>query len=298
MKKPYTLHSMQKRIISISIVLVFLACCLGIRLFFVQIIKGNSLQIKATDQWTRDLSLTAPRGTIYDSTGDTLAVSYTTYNVYVRAREVTFAEGVANVLSQLLDLDYEKTLQKVENKSVSETLLKMQVESDIAEQIYNLQLSGVYLSENVGRYYIYGDLMTQLLGFTSIDNVGQSGIEAYFNDYLTGVDGYSYVQSDLQGKEIGGTLSDPSVNIAKTVTSFLATNASTVLSVIDGAVNGTGNDDKGVAGAIGGLLQSLEQGNKTEVVPQNNGTSQPKPAEEAIGTMLNGLFKQLEKNSR
>ena len=197
---------MQKRIISISIVLVFLACCLGIRLFFVQIIKGNSLQIKATDQWTRDLSLTAPRGTIYDSTGDTLAVSYTTYNVYVRAREVTFAEGVANVLSQLLDLDYEKTLPKVENKSVSETLLKMQVESDIAEQIYNLQLSGVYLSENVGRYYIYGDLMTQLLGFTSIDNVGQSGIEAYFNDYLTGVDGYSYVQSDLQGKEIGGTL--------------------------------------------------------------------------------------------
>ena len=206
MKKPYTLHSMQKRIISISIVLVFLACCLGIRLFFVQIINGNSLQIKATDQWTRDLSLTAPRGTIYDSTGDTLAVSYTTYNVYVRAREVTFAEGVANVLSQLLDLDYEKTLQKVENKSVSETLLKMQVESDIAEQIYNLQLSGVYLSENVGRYYIYGDLMTQLIGFTSIDNVGQSGIEAYFNDYLTGIDGYSYVQSDLQGKEIGGTL--------------------------------------------------------------------------------------------
>ena len=197
---------MQKRIISISIVLVFLACCLGIRLFFVQIINGNSLQIKATDQWTRDLSLTAPRGTIYDSTGDTLAVSYTTYNVYVRAREVTFAEGVANVLSQLLDLDYEKTLQKVENKSVSETLLKMQVESDIAEQIYNLQLSGVYLSENVGRYYIYGDLMTQLLGFTSIDNVGQSGIEAYFNDYLTGINGYSYVQSDLQGKEIGGTL--------------------------------------------------------------------------------------------
>ena len=98
--------------------------------------------------------------------------------------------------------------------------------------------------------------------------------------------------------EIGGTLSAPSVNIAKTVTSFLATNASTVLSVIDGAVNGTGNDDKGVAGVIGGLLQSLEQGNKTEVVPQNNGTSQPQPAEEAIGTMLNGLFKQLEKNSR
>lgn len=206
MQKPYTLHSLQKRILTVSLVLIFLACCLGVRLFVVQIINGKNLQIRATDQWTRDLALVAPRGEIYDRTGDTLAVSYTTYNVYVRGREVTDAERTAQILSNLLDLNNENTLKKVSNKNISESLLKMQVESDIAEKIYEAKLDGIYMAENVGRYYVYGDLMTQLLGFTSIDNVGQSGIEAYFNNYLTGQDGYSYVQSDLQGKEIGGNL--------------------------------------------------------------------------------------------
>ena len=164
------------------------------------------MQTRALDQWTRDLSLVAPRGTLYDSTGDTLAVSYTTYNVYVRGREVVNAEETAKALADILDLNYENALTKVKNKNISESLLKMQVEGDVAEQIYKLSLSGVYLSENVGRYYIYGDLMTQLLGFTSLDNDGQSGVEAYFNSYLKGEDGYSFVQSDLQGKEIGGNL--------------------------------------------------------------------------------------------
>ena len=206
MRKPYTLYSLQKRIVTVGLVLILLACALGVRLFIVQIINGKDMQVRALDQWTRDLSLVAPRGTIYDSTGDTLAVSYTTYNVYVRGREVADAEATARALADILDLNYENTLTKVKNKNISESLLKMQVEGDVAEEIYSLSLSGVYLSENVGRYYVYGDLMTQLIGFTSIDNVGQSGIEAYFNDYLKGDDGYSYVQSDLQGKEIGGNL--------------------------------------------------------------------------------------------
>ncbi len=202
----YTLHSLQKRIKSVFLVFIFLVCALSVRLFVVQIINGKNLQIKATDQWTRDLKLTAPRGTIYDCTGDSLAVSYTTYDVYVRGREVTEPQEAASFLSSLLELDYEKTLKKVSRKDISESLLKMQVEGEIAEQIYEKKLKGIYLTENVGRYYVYGNLLTQLLGFTSIDNVGQAGLEAYLDKYLKGDDGYSYVQSDLQGKEIGGTL--------------------------------------------------------------------------------------------
>lgn len=206
MKKPYTLHSLQKRIKAVMLTLLLLVCSLGVRLFIVQIINGDDLQIKATDQWTRDLKLTAPRGTIFDSTGDTLAVSYTTYDVYVRGREVEDAEKTAKFISEILELDYEKTLAKVSKKNVSEVLLKLQVEADIAEKIYDEKLSGIYLTENVGRYYVYGNMLTQLLGFSSVDNVGQAGLEAYLNDYLTGEDGASFVQSDLQGKEIGGSI--------------------------------------------------------------------------------------------
>ncbi len=187
-------------------VISFIFCALVVRLFVIQIINGQYLQARATDQWTRDLSIVAPRGTIYDATGASLAVSYTTYNVFVRAREVESPTATATFLADILGLQFSKVYEKVSNKGVSENLIKMQVEGEIAESIYRCNMKGVYLAENVARYYTYGNFLTQLLGFTSIDNAGQSGIEAYFDKYLKGTDGYSYVQSDLQGKEIGGSL--------------------------------------------------------------------------------------------
>lgn len=206
MQKYFTLYSLKKRILAVLLVISFIFCSLIVRLFVIQIVNGSSLQLKATDQWTRDLAIVAPRGSIYDRTGSTLAVSYTTYNVYVRAREVTSPTTVATVLSQELDLPFASVYEKVSNRKVSEVLIKMQIDGKEAERIYNKKLDGVYLAENSDRYYPYGDLLTQVLGFISVDNVGQTGIEAYYNDYLKGTDGYSYVQSDLQGKEIGGSL--------------------------------------------------------------------------------------------
>ncbi len=206
MNKPFTLFSFRKRIVALFIAISFLFCALGIRLFVLQIINGQSLQLRATDQWTRDLKIVAPRGTIYDRTGASLAVSYTTYNVFVRGREVKSATTVATHLSNILGLDFDDVYAKVQRKNVSEVLIKLGVDSETAEQIYQQSLPGVYLAESVARYYPNGNLATQLLGFTSIDNVGQTGVEAYYNELLTGTDGYSYVQSDLQGKEIGGTL--------------------------------------------------------------------------------------------
>lgn len=184
----------------------FLFCALGVRLFVVQIINGKNLQLKATSQWTRDLAITAPRGDIYDATGSRLATSYTTYNIYVRGREVEEPERVSKYLSDILSLNYLSVYEKVIKKNISEVLIKLQVSADVAEKIYNQNFSGVYLAESVGRYYTYGNLLSQVLGFVSIDNSGQSGIEAQFDDYLCGNDGYSFTQSDLQGKEIGGTL--------------------------------------------------------------------------------------------
>lgn len=206
MNKPFTLFSFRKRIVALFVAISFLFCALGIRLFVLQIINGQSLQLRATDQWTRDLKIVAPRGTIYDRTGASLAVSYTTYNIFVRGREVKSATTVASHLSNILGLDFDDVYAKVQRKNVSEVLIKLGVDSETAERIYQQSLPGVYLAESVARYYPNGNLATQLLGFTSIDNVGQTGVEAYYNELLTGTDGYSYVQSDLQGKEIGGTL--------------------------------------------------------------------------------------------
>lgn len=206
MQKYFTLFSLKKRILAVLLCISFIFFALVVRLFVLQIVNGSSLQLRATDQWTRDLAIVAPRGSIYDRTGSTLAVSYTTYNVYVRAREVTSPSKTATLLSQALELDFSTVYQKVSNRKVSEVLIKMQVDGETAEVIYNYKLDGVYLAENSDRYYPNGNLLTQVLGFISVDNVGQTGVEAYYNDYLKGSDGYSYVQSDLQGKEIGGSL--------------------------------------------------------------------------------------------
>ncbi len=206
MQKPHTLYSLQKRILAILIAISFVFCCLLCRLFFVQVVQGNSLQNKALSQWTRDLSLIAPRGDIFDCTGSVLSTSFTTYNLFARGREIVNADVTAQKISQILKMEFSSVYTKITQKNISEVLLKMQISSEQAEQIYECNLSGIYLSENMNRYYPYGDLATQLLGFVSSDNVGQSGIEACFDDVLSGENGFSFTQSDLQGKEIGGSL--------------------------------------------------------------------------------------------
>lgn len=213
MVEKFNLKSFKKRVLIFTIVLIVLFCAIVGKLLYVQVFQGGLLQARATDQWTRDLPLSAKRGTIYDTNGSSLAVSYTTYNIYVRSREVKDKESVASFLSKKLGLDYDKTLTKVSNAGVSENLIKMQVNKEIASEIFAENLSGVYLSESVSRYYPYGNLMTQILGFTTIDNIGQAGLEAYYNDLLKGTQGYSLVQSDLQGKQLYNSLTSfvPSV---------------------------------------------------------------------------------------
>ena len=118
MQNPFTLYSFKKRLLALSIVVAFLFCALFVRLFVVQIINGKDLQLRATSQWTRDLAIVAPRGDIYDATGSRLAVSYTTYNVYVRGREVEDAKAVSEYLCNILDLNYLKVYEKVIKKNI------------------------------------------------------------------------------------------------------------------------------------------------------------------------------------
>lgn len=202
----FTLHSLRKRISAFLIAISLLFVALLARLFFVTTIDSKKLQNLALSQWTRDLPITAERGKIYDKNGATLAVSFTSYDVYLRGREIKDASKVAQVLSKKLNMSYDVIYSKANITNVSEVLVKLQVDSDTAKSIALENLSGVFLSESIKRYYPYGNLLTQILGYTTIDNIGQAGIEAYFNDILAGEDGYFLVQSDLQGKEIENSL--------------------------------------------------------------------------------------------
>ncbi len=188
-------------------IVTFIFVTLFCRLAYLQIFNAENLQIKASEQWLRDLPLKATRGNILDINGVVLATSYSTYDIYVRANSVEDADAVTKLLSTTLSIDKDVINKKVTNKKVSEVLIKMQVDETLAESIIEADLKGIYLSINNKRYYPYGDLLSQVLGYTTIDNIGQAGIENYYNSYLTGVDGQILNESDVRGKGLDNTLS-------------------------------------------------------------------------------------------
>ena len=201
----YNIYSIQKRFIATILIIVILFFALLVRVFYLQIIDGKKLQVLAAEEWLRDLPLSSKRGEIYDSSGVSLASTITTYDVYVRARNVTEPAKLASKISELLQVDYEVAYAKVTNKSLSEILIKMQVDEDTALDL--TEFDGIYLSQNVSRVYPYSNLFTQVLGYCTIDNIGQAGLESYYDKYLKGVDGKSLTQTNAQGKEIDNSLS-------------------------------------------------------------------------------------------
>ncbi len=159
------------------------------------------MDLKALDQWTRDVPITGERGGIYDSTGRLLAGCETVYTVYVRPNAVTDKIATARGLSVVLGVDENYLLNKFRT-GVSEVTVKKKVKKDKVDEIRKMGLTGVYFAQNVTRIYPHGDFLSAVLGFCNVDCIGQSGIEGYYNEYLTGVDGKILTETDLVGREI------------------------------------------------------------------------------------------------
>lgn len=192
----------KKRLLTLFVAAIFLFAGIFSRLFYIQVVWGYDLQQKASEQWTRDLPLTAMRGNIVDTNGNVLANSITSYGIYIRPQSVKDAEKVAEVLSSELSLDYAAVYEKATKRGVSEVTVKKQVDYDTARKIRSYDLEGVYFAEESQRNYVYGDFLSQVLGFVSYDNIGQTGIESYYDKYLKGINGVLLTETDLTGKEL------------------------------------------------------------------------------------------------
>ena len=197
MGKPTVSH--KKRLTYAGLFMGALFFVLIIRLFWIQVIQAEELQQKALSQWTRDTSLTASRGKITDTNGVILAQSGTVYKILLWPKEIKAAERtrVATELSELLDMEYESVLEKVSDTSKLEIVLKRKVERETVDKMLALKLGrGVGTGLDTKRYYPNGELFSQLLGFTTIDNVGQSGLEQKYDKYLKGEDGRMLSETD------------------------------------------------------------------------------------------------------
>lgn len=224
----------KKRLLTLIVAAIFLFAVIFCRLAYIQVIWGKDLQVKASEQWQRDLPIKAYRGDIVDANGNLIATTETGYSVYARPKSVTDAEHAAKILSEVLALDYQTTYEKLTKKGVSEVTVKRQIDGDKANEIRSANLDGIYLASEGVRSYVYGDFLSQVLGFTSSDGVGQTGLEAYYDKYLQGINGKLLTETDLVGSELtNGTMSYiPSVDgltVTLTVDSVIQTVVENVL---------------------------------------------------------------------
>ena len=202
--KNYSITILRKRLFIIILVVALLFIFVLGRLFYVQIIWGNDLQEKAIDQWTREIPVIASRGKITDVNGVILADNNDTYTVFVRKKAVINMENTTQILSDILGLDYEYVYKRLTTTVSSEVTVKKQVEKDKIALISEHDLSGVYYSRDNCRIYPYNNFLTSVLGFTSTDGKGQSGLELYYDKYLQGIDGEILYETDIVGVEIEG----------------------------------------------------------------------------------------------
>ena len=198
----YSSYSMKKRLLALTMLIAFFAFMIIFRIFYLQVIGGYSYVKKGLTQWLRDLPLIASRGSITDRNGVVLAFSHTTYDVYIRPADVEDFSEVSNVISNALGMDYNEIFQKINGKSYSEIRVAQNIEKSDVQAILSDYKEGIFFTTNTQRDYKYDEMLCQILGFVSSDNEGQTGIEAFYDSYLSGIDGVSLVESDLKGSTL------------------------------------------------------------------------------------------------
>lgn len=174
------------------------------RLFYIQVIWGEELQEKAIDQWTREIPVIAKRGKIVDLNGVVLADNNDTYTVFVRKKAVDDVKEIVATLSQVLEMDYNFVYERLTTTKSSEVTIKKQVDKQKISKLLEKGFNGVYYSRDNSRAYPYNDFLTNVLGFTSTDGKGQSGLELYYDKYLSGINGEILYETDIVGVEIDG----------------------------------------------------------------------------------------------
>lgn len=184
-----------------GLAITFILCIILGRLFYVQLVWGAELVLKATDQWNREIPVIAQRGLIRDRNGEILAGNKTTYSIFVRPNAVVDAQYTATVLAGLFSLDPQEVLDKIDGKKVSEVTIARQAEKESVEKLVSYNLSGVYYSRDNTRTYTYNDALCQVLGFISSDGLGLSGVEKYYDSVLGGVNGEISYSTDIVGIE-------------------------------------------------------------------------------------------------
>ena len=203
-----------------------------VRLYNLQITNHEYYQELAIGQQTRDVAVTANRGTIYDSKGTPLALSSTAYDIIVSPRDLNTVqenyqkkleayqageskeapgpeptdEAVAAGLAEILGMDKDTILLRLQ-KDTSYVRLAAKVEQDVNEQVMAFKLeyslsNALYSTPTSKRCYPHSSLAAPVIGFVNAENEGAYGMEAYYNSVLSGETGRVVTAKNGNGTEM------------------------------------------------------------------------------------------------
>ena len=203
----------RKRIWLMSLILAGLFLLVIGRLATLTIRDAEVLTQRGVSQWTKAGTVTAKRGRILDRHGLTLVRSATAYTVTADPRLVTDIPAFLKAITPILPLDEESAVKKLSDNTKGSVILKRQVTRATVDQLRTLKseapenacLNAMAFDEDVSRYYPNGALLSQVLGLTTIDSEGQSGLESQYESVLAGREGSYLRQVDARNRVLPGT---------------------------------------------------------------------------------------------
>ena len=198
-------RAIKKRMKLITLFFLVGVLVLLVRLAWIQFVRGEEYSQMAAEQQTRDSVISAKRGSIYDRNLKILAQSASAERVTLNPQEIAKSkneEEVVSTLVKILGVDEQNLRKQISRINRQSVVVAKQVEKSVADQIRNEKLSGVYFEEDSKRYYPYGSLAAQVIGFTGSDNQGLEGLENVLDEQLRGVDGRIVAAKDVANNEM------------------------------------------------------------------------------------------------
>lgn len=161
------------------------------------------LQGQGMARTLRTESIPAYRGVITDRRGEPLAVSTPVVTLWANPQLVNVESPALKKLAKTLAISHGELKQRLIRYAGKEFMyLERQLTPEQAEEALRLEIPGIYGQGEYKRFYPAGEVTSQLVGFTNIDDHGQEGMELAYDEWLTGVPGAKQVLKDLKGRVI------------------------------------------------------------------------------------------------
>lgn len=261
----------RKRITALLLIFLLISLYLLYTIFDLSILKHEYYKNKTYDQVTTTSILKADRGEIYDANMNVLATNITNYRIFVSPRDIKFYEKtdsknysalIAGGLASIFGYDKNTLQEKITNSRI----LDVTVKSAASEEEYQAVLKFIkdnslekmiFCEAQTTRYYPEGTLLAHTLGFVGSDNQGLFGLEYYYNDLLSGEDGYYAYAKDAGGNTLDNEYSSyfPAENGYSLITTIDSYVQSELESVIE-----TVRVNHGVENRVCGVVMNTKTG--------------------------------------